>query len=110
MDVSNDESTQFNGCNGGNSFDDDCNEQDINEDETTKKDCVKQDVRETVKAPASFNEKIIVEHESVEQILSHDEDLILKIVDDERLVGHFQRKIVKVRVRIPGNNDYSYCL
>jgi hypothetical protein len=110
MDVSNDESARFNGCNGGTSFDE-CSEQNVCNDETNmQQDCINQDERETAKAPASFYEKIVVEHESVEQILSHDEDLILKIVDDERLVGHFQRKIVKVRVRVPGNNELQLVL
>src|SRR3990167_5424214 len=111
MDVLNDESARFNGCNGGSSFDDDCDEQNVCNDETNmQQDCINTDERETVKAPASFYEKIIVEHESVDQILSHVEDLILKIVDEERLVGHFQRKIVKVRVRVPGNNELQLVL
>jgi hypothetical protein len=112
MDTLNDESAQFNGCNGGNSFND-CSEHNVCNDEITKHDCNDNDLHVCEMNPSSSSakhEKIIVEHESVEQILSHDEDLILKIVDDERLVGHFQRKIIKVRVRVPGNNELQLVL
>ena len=61
MDVSNDESAKFNGCNGGSSFDDVRDEQNVCNNETnSQEDCIKQDERETVRAPASFYDKIIL--------------------------------------------------